>query len=56
VIEYKLSVYQALMRRWGGLINWARWLMPLILTAWEAEVRRLVVRGQPRQKVCEIPS
>jgi hypothetical protein len=29
------------------------WLMPVILSIWEAEIRRIMVPGQPRQKVCE---
>jgi hypothetical protein len=29
--------------------------MPEILATWEAEIRRIVVQGQPRQKVHEIP-
>jgi hypothetical protein len=30
--------------------------MPLILATWEGETRRIVVRSQPGQGVCEIPS
>jgi hypothetical protein len=29
--------------------------MPVILANWEAEIRRIGIQGQPRQKVCEIP-
>jgi hypothetical protein len=29
--------------------------MPLILTTQEAEIRKIVVRGQPRQKVIQTP-
>jgi hypothetical protein len=29
--------------------------MPIILGMWEAEVRRIMVRGKPRQIVLEIP-
>jgi hypothetical protein len=32
-----------------------QWLMPAILLALEAEIRRMVVGGQPRQKVRETP-
>jgi hypothetical protein len=32
------------------------WLTPEILATWEAEIRRIAVRGQPRQTVHEIPS
>jgi hypothetical protein len=32
------------------------WLTPVILATWEAEIRRMLVPGQPRQKVKEIPS
>jgi hypothetical protein len=27
--------------------------MPIILVPWEAEIRNIMVRGQPRQIVCE---
>jgi hypothetical protein len=30
--------------------------MPVILAAWEAKIRRIVVEGQPRQKVLKILS
>jgi hypothetical protein len=30
--------------------------MPIILASWEAEIRRLEARGQPRQKVSETSS
>jgi hypothetical protein len=33
-----------------------QWFMPIILATWEAEIRRMVVPGQPRQIVCETPS
>jgi hypothetical protein len=29
------------------------WLMPIILAAQEAEIRRFTVQGQPRQIACE---
>jgi hypothetical protein len=29
------------------------WLMPVILASQEAEIKRIKVRGQPRQIVCE---
>jgi hypothetical protein len=32
------------------------WLIPIILTTWEAEIRRITVQGQPRKKASEIPS
>jgi hypothetical protein len=32
------------------------WLTPIILATWEAEIRRMKVQGQPRQKVLETPS
>jgi hypothetical protein len=31
------------------------WLTPVILATWEAEIRRIAVRGQTRQKVQETP-
>jgi hypothetical protein len=32
-------------------VSWVRWLTPVILATWEAEIRRLQVGGQNRQKV-----
>jgi hypothetical protein len=31
-----------------------QWLTPVILVAQEAEIRKIVVHGHPRQTVCEI--
>jgi hypothetical protein len=31
-------------------------LQPIILATWEAEIGRIIVGGQPRQKVNETPS
>jgi hypothetical protein len=36
--------------------SWAQWLTPVILAFGEAEIRRIVVQGQPQPKVQEIPS
>jgi hypothetical protein len=33
-----------------------QWFMPIIPTAWEAEIRRIVVLRQPRKKVSEMSS
>jgi hypothetical protein len=33
-----------------------QWLMPVILVTWEVDIRRIMVQGQPRQIVLEIPS
>jgi hypothetical protein len=35
---------------------WAPWLTPVIPLTQEAEIRRIVVRGQPEQIVCKILS
>jgi hypothetical protein len=32
------------------------WLMPIIADSQDAEIRRMEVPGQPRQKVSKIPS
>jgi hypothetical protein len=39
------------------IVPWARycWFTTVILATWEAEIQRLVVRGQPRQRVWETP-
>jgi hypothetical protein len=37
-------------------LGWAPWLRAIILTTKEVEIRRMVIPGQPRQKVCETPS
>jgi hypothetical protein len=36
--------------------GWTQWLMPAIPATQEVEIRRIVVLGQPRQKVSETPS
>jgi hypothetical protein len=40
--------------KWEDL-GWARWLKPIILVTWEVKIRRICIRGQPEQKVCESP-
>jgi hypothetical protein len=37
-------------------LSQALWLTPAILATQEAEIKRVVVLGQPRQKVHKIPS
>jgi hypothetical protein len=34
-------------------ISWVQCLIPIILTTWEAKIRKSVVRAQLRQKVCK---
>jgi hypothetical protein len=33
-----------------------QWLTPVTLATWEAEIRRIVVQGQPGQIVLKTPS
>jgi hypothetical protein len=39
-----------------GKHSWALGLKPIILAPWEAEIGRIIVQGQPGQKVYESPS
>jgi hypothetical protein len=39
-----------------GLSGQVQWLIPIILATQEAEIGRIVVQGQPRQKVHKAPS
>jgi hypothetical protein len=41
------------LQRWKP--GWARWLTPVILTIWEAEIRGITVQSQPGQVVHETP-
>jgi hypothetical protein len=41
-----LSVYYLKYEEEAG----HQWLMPIILAAWEAEIRRIEIRGQAEQK------
>jgi hypothetical protein len=34
----------------------AQWFKPIILASWEAEIGRIMVQGQPEQKVCQTSS
>jgi hypothetical protein len=34
---------------------WCQWLTPVILANSEVEIRRIIVRDQPRQIVCKTP-
>jgi hypothetical protein len=38
-------------REWSQM----QWIMAVILTTWEAEIRRIFVRDQPGQTVSETP-
>jgi hypothetical protein len=37
-------------------IGRAWWLKPIILAVWEAEIGRILISGQPRQKLHELSS
>jgi hypothetical protein len=32
------------------MLAWGQWLMPVILVTWEADIGRIAIQGQPRQK------
>jgi hypothetical protein len=34
----------------------AQWLKPINLATWETEIGRIIIQGQPKQKVLETPS
>jgi hypothetical protein len=58
---YTLVSFPSLKKVTKHLINNLKearrqWLTPVILATWEAEIRRIMVRGQPRQKVGKTPS
>jgi hypothetical protein len=36
--------------------SWVLWLTSIIPATWEAEIRKITVQGQKRQKVSGIPS
>jgi hypothetical protein len=36
--------------------SWLLWLKPIILATWEVEIGRIMIQGQPRQKVSKTPS
>jgi hypothetical protein len=38
--------------KWGQV----QWFKPRILTTWEAEIGKMLVQGQPKQKVTETSS
>jgi hypothetical protein len=59
---YKLDVKTATWLLWTSHTsestgNGCQWLIPLTLAglAWEAEIERTVVQGQPRQGICKTP-
>jgi hypothetical protein len=46
-------MYYLVLRK---IIFSCRWLRPVILAFWQAEIRRITVQGQPEQIVHETPS
>jgi hypothetical protein len=67
VVEHLSSKHEALnsnavppkkknKKKKTNLFARCQWLMPVILVTQEAEIRRISVRSQPRQIVCEILS
>jgi hypothetical protein len=63
---YDNSIIKYFFRRLTFMVNWSsvtvsklarhKWLMPIILVTWKAEIRRITVQGQPRQLVFETTS
>jgi hypothetical protein len=54
-LKYNLPLYCDLRIFKDNVLGKSRWLMFVILTTWEAEIRRIVVPGQsrPKRNVCE---
>jgi hypothetical protein len=49
--NFILPMLEISLRSWGEARG--QWLMPVILATQEAEIRRIMIRSQPRQIVCE---
>jgi hypothetical protein len=48
-----MTVLTIYLRLNSPLLARCLWLMPVILATQEAEIRRIVVQSQPREKVCQ---
>jgi hypothetical protein len=48
-------VYYLYLSKKKVVLGRCQWLTPIILATWEDEIWRIMVRGQPRQKVLKNP-
>jgi hypothetical protein len=56
-VTFEMSTFQIFQDLLNpGISARCQWLMPVILTAWKAEIRRISVTCQPREIVHKTPS
>jgi hypothetical protein len=52
--NYDLQIYKRCPVKDKIILARCWWLIPVILTTWQAEMRKIVVQGQPKKIVLEI--